>query len=308
MELNLKESIKRLIAVPTLSASYVPMLLGFICVYFIGGIEFSFSHIPWMILAVIGISAVETGKHALNELMDYNSGNDLFIDEAHMTPVAGGKKVLPAGLATKKQVWMIGIACFLLAMVIGLFITFKLSFDVLWFGLAGFFLAIVYNMEPFKISYRGLGEIFVFLAYGPVCMMGAYVMFCHENMLVPFLISLSIGFLIMNILIVNELPDYEADFKAGKMNWVARLGKEKGITLMAWVYAMHFIPLAVLSFITHNPLWMLSLITVPPMIKAVKNARANIDDIPKMLPSNFAVINIHKYVCAVMILVIFISY
>lgn len=300
----MKEAILKFIAPPTLSASYVPILVGFVCVYFIGDVSFSLWHLPWMLMALLGITCVETGKHALNELTDFHSGCDLFVDKDHITPVSAGKKVLPNGVATEKQVWGIALVCFFLAVVIGLIIVINLSFPVLWFGIFGIFLAVIYNAEPFKVIYRGFGEVCIFLAYGPVCLLGAYVMFCQSHFLLPFLLSCSIGFLITNVLVINEFPDYEADVKAGKMNFIARIGKEKGVFYVGLLYACHFIPLLFVAILTKNPIWLLSLLTIFPMVKALKNAKANKNDIAKLIKSNLTVISVHKYAAIIMIIVI----
>lgn len=294
MKTDVKKAIFRFVAPPSLSASFVPIAVGTVCAFTWGRAQLHWSCILWVLLELFAITCVEAGKHALNELMDFHSGADVFVDEAHLCPVAGGKKVLKEGLATEKQVMVIAVVLLSVAAVCGLVICHCRSWAVIWYGLAGFALAITYNAEPFKLIYRGLGETELFLAYGPVCTLGAYSVFAGDKLLLPLLLSCAIGFFITNVLIINEFPDYEADKKAKKRNLLVRRGPQKAMGIMLLLYWSSFVPLAAASLLAGNPLYMLPLVTIPRMLRARANLAANLDDVPGMLPSNLAVISIHK--------------
>ncbi|WDU82924.1 prenyltransferase [Caloramator sp. Dgby_cultured_2] len=63
------------------------------------------------------------------------------------------------------------------------------------------------------------------------------------------LISLPLSFLITNVLWINQFPDYEADMKANKRNWVVRLGKEKSVGVYAMLFAFSYISFILISII-----------------------------------------------------------
>lgn len=291
---NLVESIKRLAAPPSWDASFTPMLVGFTCAFTIGGAKLNYGSILWMFTAFFAIALIETGKHALNEILDYRSGNDAMVDEEHLTPFSGGKKVLNQGLASVGQLWAIAAVTMGVACVIGLLISYFLSLRILLIGVIGMAMAVLYNAPQTGLIYKGWGEPCIFIAYGPVCTMGAYHMFVDAFSWIPFLLSLSLGFLIVNVLVINEFPDYEADLKVNKRNWVVRLGKEQGLKLYAALYWAHLVPVILLIIFTGSPLWLLMFLTVPTYIGVLRNGRVNMNNIPALIPSNANTVTIHS--------------
>ena len=73
------------------------------------------------------------------------------------------------------------------------------SLPLLAFGVAGFVLAWSYSSPPLKLSYRGIGELSTFLAFGPIMTVGATVAFGTNGILGSFLASLILGFLAAGI-------------------------------------------------------------------------------------------------------------
>ena len=96
---NLIESVKRLAAPPSWDASFTPMITGFTCAFTVGQAKLTYAAVLWMLLAFFAIALIETGKHALNEILDYETGADLVLQEDHVTPFSGGKKVMREGLS-----------------------------------------------------------------------------------------------------------------------------------------------------------------------------------------------------------------
>lgn len=290
---NLSESVRRLAAPPTWSASFTPMIFGFTCAFTFGGEKLTYGKIAWMLLAFFAIALVETGKHALNEILDYQTGDDLVLEEDHLTAFSGGKKVMRNGLATTRQLWGIAAVTLGIACGIGILIAFCLNKAILLIGVIGMLMAVLYNSPQTRLIYYGWGEPCIFIAYGPVCTMGAYHMFAEEFSWLPFLGSLALGFLIVNVLIMNEYPDYEADLASGKRNWLVRLGKEKGVRLYEGLYLLHYVPPAALAVLTKSPLWLLTLLNHPVFLGVIRNIRANKDSVPALTPSCADTITLH---------------
>ena len=97
--------------------------------------------------------------------------------------------------------------------------------SVVWFGLAGMAFAFFYHAPPFRLSYRGLGEMAVAVSYGPLVTAGTYLV---QRGTIPtgiVLLSLPLGVLIAAFLWINEFPDYTADALSGKRTLVVRLGR-----------------------------------------------------------------------------------
>jgi len=250
----------------------------------------------WFVIAMIGVFLVEIAKNALNEVIDYQSGVDPGVDDEHRTPFSGGKKTIVQGKLTLTQCLYIAIACFTAAAVVGIALTLFVEPGIFWVGLAGFLLAIIYSLPPFKLCYRGLGEIAVGLTFGPVIVIGIYVLITGRFDWLPFLVSLPLAFLIANVLWINQYPDYEIDKACGKKNWVVRLGKKKSVVVYAILFALAYISVIGIAVYTRNFIWLLPLATVPMAVGAVKNCRMNYDNIGRLIRSNAATVQIYQLV------------
>ena len=183
-------------------------------------------HLGWLALTVLGVFFVEVGKNAAGEIVDFDSGTDQAISPDNRSPFSGGKRVMVDGLLTRQQTRLIAGVCFLAAIATGLLIVWLRYSEVLIFGIIGVALAWYYHGGVVKLAYRGLGELAVMVAYGPLVVCGTY--FVQTDNLNPALIhcSMVLGLLVAAFLWINEFPDYAADKAAGKNNLVVRLGCE----------------------------------------------------------------------------------
>ena len=83
-----------------------------------------------------------------------------------------------------------------------------------------------YTAPPLKFVYRGLGEIAVAVGFGPLMLLGGYVVQTRGALSwEPFVASLPIALLVALILYVNEIPDRRGDARAGKRTLPVRLSK-----------------------------------------------------------------------------------
>ena len=274
-------------------ASTIPILIGAAIAWSFGNQTKPLS-VLWFVLAVLGVFIVEIAKNALNEVVDYQSGVDPGVDEQHRTPFSGGKKSIVQGRLNITQCLYIAIICFLAAAVIGCFLTFFVELQIFWVGLAGFVLAVIYSMPPFKLCYRGLGEFAVGIAFGPVIVMGIYVLIEGRFDWLPFLASLPIAFMIINVLWINQYPDYEVDKAHDKKNWVVRLGKKRAVRIYALLFALSYLSVITLAVYAANFIWLLPLLTIPLAVKAVNNCSRNYDQIDKLIASNAATVQIYQ--------------
>jgi 1,4-dihydroxy-2-naphthoate octaprenyltransferase len=151
-------------------------------------------------------------------------------------------------------------------------------------------LAVLYSLPPFKLCYRGFGEAAVGLAFGPAIVLGVYVLIEGRYDWLALLVSLPIAFLIANVLVINQFPDYEVDKRCGKKNWVVRLGKEKSVWLFAVLFALAYMAEIGVTVYAKNLIWLLPLLTIPLAVKAVKNCRKNHNNIRLLIASNAAMV------------------
>src|SRR5262245_58804060 len=146
----------------SLTATYAPLLLGGA----IAVVEGVFEPVRFA-LALIGALMLQIGANLVNEYVDYSRGTD-----AHK--VDGMGMVLSRSQLTPRQVLGGAVVTILGGIVIGLLLTFTSGPLLLWIGIGGVLVVILYTAGPLPLSYLGLGEIAVFIFMGPLMVLGTY--------------------------------------------------------------------------------------------------------------------------------------
>ena len=204
----------------------------------------------WLALTILGVFCVEVAKNASGEVVDFDSGTDLAIADGERSPFSGGKRVLVDRLLTRRQTRAIAAVFFLAAIMIGLVIAMLRDSRILALGAIGIGLAWYYHGGTIRLSYRGLGELAVALAYGPLVVCGTYLVQTGDVSAPLLHTSMALGLLVAAFLWINEFPDYRADKQAGKNNLVVRLGPQKAalcyMTIIATGYT--WLVLAAINF------------------------------------------------------------
>ncbi len=267
-------------------ASTIPMAVGGALAYSRTGM---FS-LYWFVVALVGIYLIEIGKNAINEFIDYNSGVDKYVTPDKRTPFSGGKKTIVDGKLTVLETKIIALLTMGAAGCIGMYIVFFREFSVLWVGAAGFFFSVFYSMPPFKLAYKGLGEIVVGFTFGPLVLSGIYLVMAKTVDIYVLIVSLPIAFLIANVLWINQYPDYEADKKGGKKNWVVRMGKKKALKVYTFLFSAAYASMVLICILFRNPFWLLGLVSLPFASQAVRAAQIHYEDIQKLTEANMKTI------------------
>lgn len=154
--------------------------------------------------------------------------------------------MIQAGLMPPWKVLFAATATFVGTVAIGLKLNVVITgtmfgnSPLLWAGIIGVALGTLYTMAPVRLGYHGLGELAIFLGFGPVMVLGAHYVMLHPHLAAsgatwawqaPLLASVPVALLVMLIVWMNQFQDVPADAKAGKRTWVVRLVQtEDGIT------------------------------------------------------------------------------
>ena len=205
---------------PFLTATAVPVLLGI-------AVAASHGAFTWWtaLLTLIGGSFAHLAINVTNDIFDTLSG----ADDANTTPTmySGGSRVVVYDLVSIRGLTRLAIALFGAAAAIGLLLVAVTGYTTLvWIGVAGILVGIAYTAPPLKLVYRGLGEFAVALGFGPIMLLGAYVVQTGRVAWEPLVVSLVPGILIGLILFVNEIPDRRSDAQAGKRTLPVRFGPD----------------------------------------------------------------------------------
>ncbi|NIK92006.1 1,4-dihydroxy-2-naphthoate octaprenyltransferase [Mangrovimonas sp. CR14] len=104
---------------------------------------------------------------------------------------------------------------------------FLLGLLFLVLGMLSIYAALKYTIGGNAYGYRGLGDIFVFIFFGLLSVIGAYVLFAKQIDHVTILPAFTIGFLSTAVLNLNNLRDIESDKKANKITMAVKMGFKK---------------------------------------------------------------------------------
>jgi 1,4-dihydroxy-2-naphthoate octaprenyltransferase len=274
---------------PFLTGSVTPVVLGTIVAWRETGV-FHWFH---FVLATLGAAFLHFGANIANDYFDHRSGND----EANVRfirPFSGGSRLIQEGLLPARQVLTAAILFYVAAFAVGLYLTWVVGWGIVVFGLIGILGGYFYTAPPFRLGYRGLGEIVIGINFGVLCVLGGYYVQTRHLSWEAFVISLPMAFLIMAVLWINQFPDFEADEQVGKHHWVVRLGRRRSISVYAGLLIATYAVIAVGLATKLFPLWAaLGLATLPLSIKALRTAQVCYEDPVKLVPANASTIVIH---------------
>jgi 1,4-dihydroxy-2-naphthoate polyprenyltransferase len=236
----------------TLLAAFVPVMVGssialnekkFVLVY--------------ACIALICSVLIQTGTNFVNDLYDFISGAD---NEKRKGP----KRVLASGLISAEEMRIGIFLVFGLAFLLGLYLVYARGILVLIIGVASILAAIAYTTGPFPLAYKGLGDVFVFMFFGVVGTVGTFYVHTKEISLLSFLVSIPVGSLITNILVVNNLRDIEEDKAAGKNTLAVRMGKTfTKYQFLFLILISFFIPAILFFFYNYSAIIFLPYLTIP---------------------------------------------
>jgi 1,4-dihydroxy-2-naphthoate octaprenyltransferase len=249
----------------TLPAAISPVLVGTTLAATDGG----FAWLP-ALAALAGALLLQIGSNFANDYFDFVKGAD--------TPDRlGPTRVTAAGLLSPAAIrWGMAVV-FGAAALIGLYLVAVGGWPILVAGLAAIMAALAYTGGPKPFGYLGLGDLFVFLFFGPVAVVGTYYVQTLAFTRDALLLSLPVGALITAILVVNNLRDIDTDRRAGKRTLAVRWGRDGArAEYLALLAVAYFIPV-LLWVLSHNTWLLLSWLTVPLAYQLLHTVRTSTD-------------------------------
>jgi 1,4-dihydroxy-2-naphthoate octaprenyltransferase len=274
---------------PFFTASFVPVILGGVLAWR----EVHSFNFFYFLLTLLGVLALHVATNTLNDYFDYRSGNDLLNREANR-PFDGGSPFIVDGRLNAESVFRFGCGALLLGIGIGLFLAFRRGLWVLPLGLIGVGTSYFYVEPRVRLASRGLGELLTGLCFGPLVVLGTYYVQAQEFSYAVLVAGIPVGFLITNVLFINQFPDREADRAVGKNHWVVRLGKKKAakvfVVLVSAVYAS--VALGVFTGILPKVSF-ITFFTIPLSLKGVLVTLREYDHSPQLRPAQSLTILTH---------------
>lgn len=238
---------------------------------FFDGLVFTFA-----ILTTLGLQILS------NFANDYGDG----IKGTDNTERVGPMRALQSGIISHKEMKnaMILTSVVILILAISLIYfafgasNFLHSFFFFALGVCAMVAAIKYTVGKSAYGYRGLGDVFVFLFFGLVSVVGVYFLYAHQINWSIFLPGIAIGLLSTAVLNLNNMRDQIGDKKSGKHTLVVKLGPKKAKKYHYFLVFGALGSMLVFTFLgTYSWSQLLFLLTFIPLLLHLKTVYKNRD-------------------------------
>ena len=189
-------------------------------------------HFDWLVFLVSSLTVflIMTAVNACNTYFDYETDRQ----NQEFSAYSGGIRILVEGKITNRR-HALYFACLLmgLACPLGLSLYFLLHTGpwTLGLGFLGALAGWFYTAPPFKLVYRGLGELVIAGGSGILTVLAGYYLQAgrFDVAAAPVAVAMAAG--ILNVILINEYADRPSDARTGKITWLVRLGPERAARL-----------------------------------------------------------------------------
>ncbi len=225
----------------------------------LASLDGNFSWIYYSI-TLLGAVAVHAATNLVNDYYDVKNG----VDTCDASTAQYRPHPLVEGKLTEKQIGIAVILLYGISALIGLFLVATRGWELLAICLIGVFASLMYTAPPLKYKYLALGEVSVFLMWGPLMVEGAYFVQRQTLSMNAFWISLPFGILVALVLLANNIRDIAHDHSKGISTLAILLGQRKGLTLYYILILMAYLGVVAMSFFGPLHLWsLIVLLSIP---------------------------------------------
>jgi len=204
----------------TLSASISPVLIATAFAHY----ENSFQSMVFLYCLAFAVLS-QIGSNYANDYLDSKKGADT-------KDRTGPRRLVSSGILSEKAMRIASIVVLATAFLIGLNLIQFGGYGLLIVGIASVFFAWCYTGGPYPLAYNALGDVFVILFFG---LIAVCVTFYVHTLTLNWLIvlnALACGLFTNNLLVINNIRDFEEDKASNKRTTIVLFGKEFGRQLI----------------------------------------------------------------------------
>lgn len=244
----------------TLPLAATPVLVGLALAWAEGAT-------PQILAALATLAAallIQIGANLHNDAADHERGND-------RADRVGPLRVTAAGWATAAQVKTGARLVFATAFALGVYLASIGGWPIVAIGLASLAAGAAYSGGPQPISHTPFGEIFVWIFFGVLAVVGAHWLQAGHTSLAAWAAGAALGLPAAAVLLVNNLRDVAADTAVGRRTLAAVLGDDKARRIYALFMLLPFAALPLLAK-TGLSAW-LAVLAFPVAVKLARRMR-----------------------------------
>ena len=240
-------------------------------------------------LVFLGAVLAHAAVNLLNEYDDFRSGLDMITER---TPFSGGSGALPEMPSAARRVLWAGLGTLALVVAIGLYFLWLRGLPLLVLGAAGVVLVLTYTRWITRLPLLCL--LAPGMGFGPIMVLGTVIALGGRIDTTALLASLVTLLMVSELLLINQIPDAEADRAIGRRHLVITLGPEKAARLVAGLLLASYS--VIVAGVVSGYLATTSLIALAPLPAAIwislrlPRVLAAPDQLNRVLGANVAVL------------------
>lgn len=216
---------------------------------------------PLGLLALLSAVLLHAATNLINDYYDVING----VDTVQSATAQYRPHPLVEGRIPLAQVRRAAHGLFILAAAIGIYLTMVCGPVVLVIGVVGLLAGLTYTAPPLKYKYVALGEVSVFLMWGPLMVEGAYFVQRQSLSLQAFWVSLPFGILVALVLLANNIRDIDHDRSRGIRTLAIVLGRRLGMNAYLALMVLAYAGILVLAFTGVLTMWVLIIFASLPL-------------------------------------------
>ena len=183
----------------------------------------------------------------INDYYDYDA--DKYNRQFGFSGGSGVLQKFPELKEPTRYLAFVFVALSLILTIILAFITFIPLWSIGFIGIGAFF-SWYYSAPPIRLSYRGVGELPHFIA-GLMNAAWGYMLITGTIDIVLIIFAIPLSLHLLNVILIFEIPDREADIHGGKSNFIVNYGRNKSffiICIIFWFTTIYLFGLAFLEW------------------------------------------------------------
>ena len=206
-----------------------------------------------LLLLFLGSGALLIASNSIDDVYDYLNGVDQAAEKMFPKDFPGWKPI-PRGLMSVSQGLVISFCFYMVSILTGVYLAIAVGWVALAIAIPGVLLSYFYVAPPLKLDYRGLGlgELSIFLSFGPIPALGAFYVLTHSLAALPVLASVACGLLTVDVLVTHDMIFYDSYKAAGKRSLTVVLGRVRAewlalaLAVAAYAFALSLVVARVL--------------------------------------------------------------
>jgi len=256
----------KLVRLQFIPVMIAPVILGAAAGFYATG---RFSSLNF-VLALAGSVSLHLAANAIDDVYDHLNGVDPVSDKLFPRDFPGWKP-LTRGLISLSRGFQVSGLLYALSLLVGVYLSITVGWPALGIAIPGILLSYFYAAPPLKLDYRGLGlgELAIFLSFGPIPSLGTYYVVVGGLSLLPVIVSIPAGLLTTSVLLSHDKIFFDAYAEAGKRSLAVVLGKRRTDRIIILLGVISYVLVLLLVLLNYVPVYAAGVfITLPVFLGA----------------------------------------